>query len=77
MNMRRQPNRTSPKHTDEDRQPAADHGDLLPWADPYIARLLAKHRLQAALDDSLNFLADDTSERHLEPTASRFGRLEA
>jgi len=32
--------------------------DLLPWADPYITKLLAKHRLQAALDDSLEFLSD-------------------
>lgn len=33
--------------------------DLPPWADPYIACLLAKHRLQAALDDSLSFLRAD------------------
>jgi hypothetical protein len=32
--------------------------DLLPWADPYIARLLVRHRLQAALNDSLAFLKD-------------------
>lgn len=33
--------------------------DLLPWADPYIARLLSKHRLQAALDDSLTFVQSE------------------
>lgn len=38
--------------------------DLLPWADPYIARLLAKHRLQAALVDSLEHLE---TERHQRP----------
>lgn len=32
--------------------------DLLPWADPYIAMLLTKHRLQSALDESLRFVAD-------------------
>ena len=32
------------------------HRELLPWADPYIARLLAKHRLESALDDSLAYL---------------------
>ena len=31
-------------------------GDLLPWADPYITRLMHKHRLAAALDDSINYL---------------------
>lgn len=30
--------------------------DVLPWADPYIAALLANRRLQAALDDSLWFI---------------------
>jgi hypothetical protein len=30
--------------------------DLLPWADPYVAKLLAKHRLQSALNDSLDYL---------------------
>lgn len=34
--------------------------DLLPWADPYIARLLTKYRLQAALDDSLRFVSDQS-----------------
>lgn len=45
--------------------------DLLPWADPYIAALLTKRRLQAALDDSLLFVrrqADlDTSAQESEP----------
>ena len=30
--------------------------DLLPWADPYLTKLLAQHRLQAALNDSLVFI---------------------
>ena len=25
--------------------------DLLPWADPYIARLLVQHRLECAMED--------------------------
>lgn len=35
--------------------------DLLPWADPYIARLLTEYRLQAALDDSLRFVSDEAA----------------
>ena len=38
--------------------------DLLPWADPYIARLLTKYRLQAALDDSLRFVSDEAARAH-------------
>jgi hypothetical protein len=30
--------------------------ELPPWADPLVARLLTKYRLQAALADSLSFL---------------------
>ncbi len=37
--------------------------DLLPWADPYIAKLLTRHRLQAALDDSLQFVEDEVAAR--------------
>lgn len=37
----------------------AEPRDLLPWADPYIARLLARHRSLGALSDSLAFLADE------------------
>lgn len=37
--------------------------DLLPWADPYIAGLLNKHRLQAALDDSLTFVESEAFSR--------------
>ena len=33
--------------------------ELPPWADPLVARLLAKYRLEAALADSLNFLQQD------------------
>ena len=35
--------------------------DLLPWADPYIAQLLVRYRLQAALDDSLAFVTNRSS----------------
>ena len=35
--------------------------DLLPWADPYISRLLTKYRLQAALEDSLRFVSDEAA----------------
>ncbi|MCL6504834.1 MAG: hypothetical protein K6T86_19315 [Pirellulales bacterium] len=38
--------------------------DVLPWADPYIARLLAQHRLEAALADSLEHLE---AERARQP----------
>ncbi|HUY92147.1 MAG TPA: hypothetical protein VMV10_25620 [Pirellulales bacterium] len=41
--------------------------DLLPWADPYIARLLSKHRLQAALDDSLTFVENEAFSRSQRP----------
>jgi hypothetical protein len=41
--------------------------DLLPWADPYIAKLLSKHRLQAALDDSLNFVESEAFSRSQRP----------
>ena len=37
--------------------------ELPPWADPLVARLLAKHRLQAALSDSLSFLQQDDFSR--------------
>jgi len=51
---------------------ACDHGtsnnpaaytakELLPWADPFIAQLVARHRLRAALDDSLRFLESEAS----------------
>jgi hypothetical protein len=43
----------------EEGQP--EHQELLPWADPYIARLLAKHRLESALCDSLSYLRDSAS----------------
>jgi hypothetical protein len=35
--------------------------ELPPWADPFIARLVAKYRLRAALDDSLRFLQHEAS----------------
>lgn len=35
--------------------------EIVPWSDPYISRLLAKHRLEAALSDSLNYLHNDHS----------------
>lgn len=39
---------------------AATH-DLQPWADPFIAELVAKYRLRAALDDSLHYLTHESS----------------
>ena len=35
-----------------------DHAakELPPWADPFIAQLVDRYRLRAALDDSLSFL---------------------
>lgn len=39
--------------------------DLLPWADPYIALLLSKHRLQAALEDSISFVEREAVGRPL------------
>lgn len=48
-----------------------DHGtgaeqtarDLLPWADPFIAQLVDRYRLRAALDDSLRFLESESSHQ--------------
>lgn len=40
----------------EDSQDPREPEELPPWADPYIARLLARHRLESALHDSLDFL---------------------
>ncbi|MBI2827496.1 MAG: hypothetical protein HYX69_22705 [Planctomycetia bacterium] len=37
------------------------HRDLPPWADPFIARLVEKHRIRAALADSLGFLAREAA----------------
>lgn len=44
---------------------AVEPKDLLPWADPYVAAVLRKHRLQAALDDSLCFVRRESTERDL------------
>jgi hypothetical protein len=33
----------------------------IPWADPYVSRLLSQHRLEAALNDSLNFLRTEVT----------------
>ena len=33
------------------RAPRSEPRDLLPWADPYIARLLIKHRVDCALSE--------------------------
>lgn len=35
--------------------------DLQPWADPFIAELVAKYRLRAALDDSLHYLTHESA----------------
>jgi hypothetical protein len=42
--------------------------ELSPWADPFIARLVARYRLRAALDDSLRFLQTDASYAECQPT---------
>lgn len=55
----------------EDHQGVPEHSELPPWADPYIARLLAKHRLEAALHDSLSYLRDSAAEEPLEGPHSR------
>ena len=54
-------------NSDQSSQP--EPRTLLPWADPYIARLLAKHRLNAALSDSLEFMTDEAYRD--EPADSR------
>jgi hypothetical protein len=46
MNMRRRPGRLTNKNADAARREPADHADLLPWADPYIASLLREHERQ-------------------------------
>ncbi len=40
--------------------------ELLPWSDPFIAKLVSKYRLRAALDDSLRFLEHDAIGHGLE-----------
>jgi hypothetical protein len=35
--------------------------DLQPWADPFIAQLVTKYRLRAALDDSLHYLTHESA----------------
>ncbi len=35
--------------------------ELLPWADPFIAQLVERYRLRAALDDSLRFLQNESN----------------
>ncbi len=46
MNMKRRPGRLTNKDVDTSRRQLADHADLLPWADPYIASLLREHERQ-------------------------------
>ena len=46
--------------------------ELPPWVDPFIARLIAKYRLRAALDDSLRFLQHDASH-HSAQTGEKAG----
>jgi hypothetical protein len=46
MNMKRRPSRLATKEADVTRRETADHADLLPWADPYIASLLREHERQ-------------------------------
>lgn len=42
---------------------ADEPNDLLPWADPYIAALMAKHRLRSALAESLRYLEEESARR--------------
>jgi hypothetical protein len=49
MNLQRRPTRILPKHTTANARTYADHGDLLPWADPYIASLIREHERQMRL----------------------------
>jgi hypothetical protein len=49
--------------------------ELPPWADPMVARLLAKYRLQAALADSLSFLQQ--TERRFEDRLPPWGSVPA
>ena len=49
--------------------------ELPPWADPMVARLLAKYRLQAALADSLTFLQQ--TERRFEGRLPPWGSVPA
>ena len=46
MNMQRRPSRLTHKEVEPDRRNGASQGDLLPWADPYIASLLREHERQ-------------------------------
>ena len=49
--------------------------ELLPWADPFIAQLVARYRVRAALDDSLKFLQSDAlyadCQSHQRPETRR------
>jgi hypothetical protein len=46
MNMKRRPSRLTNKEAAVTRREMADHSDMLPWADPYIASLLREHERQ-------------------------------
>jgi hypothetical protein len=46
MNMQRRPSRATNKEPSADRRATVDYGDLLPWADPYIASLIREHERQ-------------------------------
>jgi len=46
MNMKRRPSGVTNKGSEATRRETADHADLLPWADPYIASLLREHERQ-------------------------------
>ena len=41
--------------------------ELLPWADPFIAQLVDRYRLRAALADSLQFLRTESGHPLPEP----------
>ena len=66
--------------TNDDSQPPTVK-ELLPWADPFIAQLVTRYRMRAALDDSLRFLTSEACHAvpRVEaadgklPRAGRFG----
>ncbi len=49
--------------------------ELCPWSDPYISQILHRRRLQAALADSLDYLASDWPGSHWPLAGERFSGL--
>jgi|GEM_PF-3876425 len=46
--------------------------DVHSWSDPFIARLVDKYRLRAALDDSLHYLEHESTMPHISLPRSAF-----